>query len=92
MTLDNEHWHLSISMEWTPKLPTSASHTCPKCNGRRVVGGGFKSFEDERTCPECFGTGHLTKYVEYPAAPELPQDLIDKLRKVYKQHCKDKIK
>lgn len=92
MSLDNEHWHLSISMEWTPKKPTSESQICSRCNGRRVVGGGFKSFEDEHTCPDCFGTGHRTKYLEYPAAPPLPLDLIEELKQTYSQHCENKTK
>lgn len=78
-SIDTEDWNLGCFMEWRPK---SHPETCPRCFGRKEVGGGFKDIDGPRECPECFGMGIITKGPRTPK-PKIPAELREHMRRAW---------
>ena len=78
-TYDTEDWKLGCFLEWQPKNHTEV---CDNCNGRKMVGGGFKSIDDAIQCYKCFGSGILTVSPK-TLKPEIPADLREHLRRAW---------
>ena len=76
---ENDDWKLGCFMEWRAK---SHLEVCPTCHGSKEVGGGFKSLDGPRECPECFGIGHITKGPKTPA-PEIPAEMREHMRRAW---------
>src|SRR5512139_427529 len=91
-TLDTEHWHLAITMQWKPKLPVIKTVDCDYCNGWGTVGGGLGDPEGPVDCPHCHGVGTKGEPVDYPECPEMPPALIARLKKAYSKFCEENAK
>ena len=78
-TYDTEDWKLSCWLDFHPK-----SHTeeCDYCHGNKTVGGGFKSIDGAVECPQCFGSGFLTKPPK-TQKPDIPPELKEHLRRAW---------
>lgn len=83
-TLDTEEWHLACFMEWKPKKEPYDIQ-CPSCHGRGAIGGHFKDLDGPRTCDQCSGSGQITHPGPSTPKPELPKELIEHLRKAWRE-------
>lgn len=86
---DTEDWHLAARLEWIPKKKPYLIN-CPYCGGRGETGGGFGSFDPPDTCQDCFGSGRSTHPGPDTEKPKLPEDLIEHLRKVWREYYNEK--
>lgn len=76
---ETEDWKLSCFLDWKPK---KHQITCPYCNGKGEVGGGFKDIDGPRQCPECFGSRHVTKGPS-TVMPAIPEALREHMRRAW---------
>lgn len=74
--IDTEEWGLSAFMDWKP---TKKTVECESCDGKGVVGGGFKDMEGPRECSNCGGRGWHSFYPK-TKQPEIPNELIEHMR------------
>ena len=51
---------VTVLREQIPPTPAPASDTCPRCQGKGVIGDGASI---RMTCPDCGGTGKKPKSV-----------------------------
>lgn len=80
--IDTEDWRLAAYIDWRPnKEPQNIQ--CTYCGGSGQIGGGFKSIDGSRDCPECFGRGHKTISEISTDKPEVPKELIEHMRKAF---------
>lgn len=77
--IETEDWKLGCFMEWRPK---HHYEDCQSCLGEGMVGGGFKSLDGQRECPDCFGSGQVHKGPTTPK-PELPPALVEHMRRAW---------
>lgn len=78
-TFNTKDWELHAFLDWKQK---QHSVECPRCNGEREVGGGFKDIDGRRQCPECWGRGFVLKGATTPK-PEIPPDLVEHMRRAW---------
>lgn len=84
--LDTEDWRLAAYLDWKPnKKPIQT--TCTRCGGSGQIGGHFKSLDDPQPCPECFGRGYREESGITTPKPEMPQSLVDHMRKALMEYC-----
>jgi len=55
LSLDTEHWHLTIDARWKPKKHEHAE--CPRCHGRGTTGGTWADPDPAVACDTCHGSG-----------------------------------
>lgn len=79
ISVETPDWKLGCFMDWRPK---NHDETCPTCNGRGEVGGGFKSLDDAQPCTQCFGTRTVTRGPRTPK-PDLPPALVEHMRRAW---------
>jgi hypothetical protein len=78
-----DDWKLGAYLQWRPLAKVL---DCPRCQGRREVGGGFKDLDGIRQCPECFGAGIKTVLPDESTKPPVPADLAHALHAVWKDY------
>lgn len=77
--VETEDWKLGAFMEWRP---ISRQKTCPRCEGLKTGGDGFKWLDGPQDCPECLGRGYI--WTEPTTKmPELPADLREHMRRAW---------
>lgn len=94
--IDDEHE--GHKFEWVIKLYPSSEKPgptvgCPECLGRGKYGGGLGSYDDDdnRECWRCHGTGKIVDPNWEGWHPEPPKELIDGLRKVWREYWNKKM-
>ncbi len=81
--IDTADWGLSAYIDWRP-LRKPEYVTCPCCHGTGEVGGGFKSLDGPRPCPECFGSKmQQLPFVPLAEKPVVPRLLVEHMHKAW---------
>lgn len=82
-------WKLEAIVKWVPnRVPEQIP--CPGCLGRGETGGGFKDCEDPKICTTCWGHKTIMKPGdELCEPPPVPDELMIKLRAVWKEYFSD---
>lgn len=83
--VDTKDWKLTALLDYKCKVEP-ISHDCPACHGNGMVGGGFKSLDDPSPCHGCGGTGGWLTYDHIEPKPEVPDKLVQHLRKAYQEY------
>ncbi len=83
---DTDEWELGCFLEWRPKHKMV---DCSCCGGSGEVGGGFKSLDGARQCPECHGSRYETVYPK-SRSPEIPAGIREHMRRAWYDFNKGK--
>jgi hypothetical protein len=73
---DTPEWHLAAYLKWTPKVSTEVRE---KCSCR------MWSCPDNDACSECYGLGYVTRTVDLPPHPPIPEGLTEHMRKAWNE-------
>ena len=80
---DTKDWYFDITMGFSKRVPKISCHNC-KGSGNDPM---WLSNPDD-PCPTCNGWGTMAMDIE--PQPEFPEELFDRIKKVYEDYIKEK--